>query len=84
MASDLSGLNRRAFLYYSKYKHFDDKYPDANMIIQMQLLGFRIDEIPAVMHARSCGTSMHSGFKPVVPHGLLHHRRGISDQGAWN
>ena len=62
----LQGLNRRAFLYYSKYKHFDDKYPDANMIIQMQLLGFRIDEIPAVMHARSCGTSMHSGFKPVV------------------
>ena len=36
------------------------------MIIQMQLLGFRIDEIPAVMHARSCGTSMHSGLKPVV------------------
>ena len=62
----LQGLNRRAFLYYSKYKHFDDKYPDANMIIQMQLLGFRIDEIPAVMHARSCGTSMHSGLKPVV------------------
>ena len=57
------------------------------MIIQMQLLGFRIDEIPAVMHARSCGTSMHSGFKTgglYVPHGLLHHRRGISDQGAWN
>ena len=62
----LQGLNRRAFLYYSKYKHFDDKYPDANMIIQMQLLGFCIDEIPAVMHARSCGTSMHSGLKPVV------------------
>lgn len=24
----LQGLSRKAFLYYSKYKHFDDKYPD--------------------------------------------------------
>ena len=34
----LQGLNRKAVLYYSKYKHFDDKYPDANMIVQMLLL----------------------------------------------
>ena len=33
----LQGLNRKAVLYYSKYKHFDDKYPDANMIVQMLL-----------------------------------------------
>ena len=62
----LQGLSRKAVLYYSKYKHFDDRYPDANMIIQMILLGFRIDEIPAVMHTRIEGKSMHAGLKPIV------------------
>ena len=62
----LQGLSRKAFLYYSKYKHFDDKYPDANMIIQMLLLGFKVEEIPAVMHNRQTGVSMHSGLKPLV------------------
>jgi len=62
----LQGLSRKAVLYYSKYKHFDDRYPDANMIIQMILLGFRIDEIPVVMHTRTEGKSMHAGLKPIV------------------
>lgn len=62
----LQGLSRRAVLFYSKYNHFDDKYPDANMIMQMQLLGFKIEEIPAIMHARTLGTSMHTGLKPVI------------------
>ena len=62
----LQGLSRKAVLYYSKYKHFDDRYPDANMIIQMLLLGFRIREIPVVMHARTEGKSMHAGLKPVL------------------
>ena len=61
----LQGLSRKAVLYYSKYNHFDDKYPDANMIIQMILLKFKVVEIPAVMHARETGVSMHSGWKPV-------------------
>ena len=60
----LQGLSRRAVLYYSKYNHFDDKYPDANMIMQMTLLGFNLVEIPAVMHVRTEGVSMHSGLKP--------------------
>ena len=62
----LQGLSYRAFLFYSQYNHFDDKYPDANMIMQMLLLGFHVTEIPAVMHARTEGVSMHSGFKPVI------------------
>ncbi|MBP3568935.1 MAG: glycosyltransferase family 2 protein [Lachnospiraceae bacterium] len=62
----LQGLSRRAFSFYSTYGHFDDKYPDANMIMQMLMLGFRIEEIPAVMHARTEGVSMHSGLKPVI------------------
>lgn len=62
----LQGLSRRAFCFYSGYGHFDDRYPDANMIMQMLLLGFHVVEIPAVMHARTEGVSMHSGLKPII------------------
>lgn len=63
----LQGLSRRAFCFYSGYSHFDDQYPDANMIMQMLLLGFRVEEVPAVMHARQGGVSMHSGIlKPII------------------
>lgn len=62
----LQALNRRAFSFYAEYNHFDDQYPDANMIMQMLLLGFRVEEAPAVMHYRTEGVSMHSGFKPVI------------------
>lgn len=61
----LQGLSRRAVEFYSGFCHFDDMYPDANMIMQMLLLGFRVKEIPAVMHARTEGVSMHSGLKPI-------------------
>ncbi len=62
----LQGLSRRAFSFYAGYNRFDDKYPDANMLMQMLLLGFRVEEIPAVMHPRTEGVSMHSGLKPML------------------
>lgn len=34
--------------------------------MQMLLLGFRVREIPAVMHVRTTGVSMHCGLKPVL------------------
>ncbi len=58
----LQGLGRKAFCYYSEPGHFDDRYPDANMIIQMLLLKFQVAQIPAVMHARASGQSMHKGL----------------------
>ena len=36
------------------------------MLIQMLLLGYNVVEIPAVMHNRGFGVSMHSGLKPFV------------------
>lgn len=75
----LQGLNRHAVLYYSKYGNFDDKYPDANMILQMLLLKFKLVEIPAVMHARMSGHSMHSGLKPF----LYMFRMFISILAVW-
>lgn len=62
----LQGLSRRAFCFYAGYGHFDDKYPDANMIMQMLLLGYRVVEVPSVMYARTEGVSMHSGLKPII------------------
>lgn len=60
----LQGLNRKTFLYYIEDGHYD-KFPDANIIIQMLLLGYRIVEIPAVMHVRTDGRSMHYGWNAV-------------------
>ena len=74
------GLSRKAVLYYSKYNHFDDKYPDTNMITQMLLLDFKVVEIPAVMHARTSGKSMHSGLKPIwymMRMSRFHHRQAL-------
>ena len=63
----LQGLSRSTLRFYARYKHFDDRYPDANMLVQMLLLGYRVEQIPAVMHYRTEGTSMHSGlWKPAL------------------
>lgn len=62
----LQGLSRRVVIFYSQYNHFDDRYPDANMIMQMLLLGYRLVEVPAVMHPRTEGVSMHSGLRPIL------------------
>lgn len=62
----LQGLSHRAVSFYAGFGHFDDRYPDANMIMQMLLLGFGVVEIPAVMYARTEGVSMHSGLKPII------------------
>ncbi len=64
--SGLQGLSRRTVLYYSRYQQFEDKYPDANMVMQMILLGFRVEEVPAIMHQRTEGVSMHAGWKPIL------------------
>lgn len=64
--SGLQGLNRSAFSFYSKYGNFDYQYPDINMIIQMLLKGYKIEEVPAHMYERESGESMHSGIlKPI-------------------
>lgn len=61
----LQGLGKRAFSYYAKYNNFDYQYPDANMVMQMILLQYNLVEVPAVMHARKDGKSMHAGMEPV-------------------
>jgi len=60
--SGLQGLNKKTFTYYSMYGNFDYFYPDANMIIQMLLLGYKVVETASVMHERKAGLSMHTGL----------------------
>lgn len=69
--SGLQGLNRKAFTYYSVFGNFDYFYPDANMIIQMLLLGFRVEETTAVMHERTAGVSMHTGLLKQITYMLI-------------
>lgn len=65
--SGLQGLNRRTFSYYASFMKFDTKYPDANVLVQMLILGCRLTEIPSIMHERKAGVSMHSGLiKPLL------------------
>ncbi len=62
----LQGLSARTIAFYAGYGNFDSQYPDANMLLQMLLRGFRVREIPAVMHGRRLGKSMHSGLRPLA------------------
>jgi len=64
--SGLQGLDKKAFSFYGTYGNFVTDYPDANMVIQMLLNNFTIKDVPAVMHERLVGESMHSGFKPIM------------------
>ncbi len=64
--SGLQAMNKKAFSYYAGFMNFDPKYPDANMIIKMLLLDYKIKEVPSVMYERTSGESIHSGLKPVI------------------
>lgn len=65
--SGLQGLNRKVFGYYARFGNFDNSYPDANMLVQMTLLGYRVQECPAIMHRREAGKSMHFGIiEPIL------------------
>ena len=64
--SGLQGLSRRAFTAYSMYDNFDTNYPDANIITKMLLNGYWMSEVPAVMHERKTGVSMHSGLRKNI------------------
>lgn len=64
--SGLKGLSKRTYEYYAAMDNFPNDYPDADILIQMLLKGFKIREISASMRQRVHGKSMHSGLKPIV------------------
>ena len=68
IADPLSGfqcLNRRIIEKYSKMGGYPE-YPDANLVIDLLLSGYKIKEVPVKMRLRETGVSMHSGIiKPI-------------------
>lgn len=44
---------------------FPCDYPDADMLITLNLAGFRVREVPVRMFANPTGKTMHSGAKPL-------------------
>lgn len=68
IADPLSGfqcLNRKVIERYAKMGNYPE-FPDANLIIEMLLSGFQIEEVPTKMRLREAGESMHGGIiKPI-------------------
>ncbi len=68
IADPLSGfqcLNKKVINYYAKIGNYPE-FPDANLVIEMLLLGYQIREIPVKMRLREAGESMHGGIvKPI-------------------
>lgn len=64
--SGMQVLNRKVYTKYAKIGNYPE-YPDANLIIEMLILGYSIKEIPVEMREREFGVSMHSGiWKPFT------------------
>lgn len=59
--SGMQVLNKRVFTKYSKINNYPD-YPDANLLIEMLLQGYSVEEVPVVMRERIAGVSMHAGI----------------------
>ena len=54
-------LNRRVMEKYS-VSSFYPEYPDANLIMEMLFLGYKIKEVSVQMRSREFGESMHGGI----------------------
>lgn len=68
IADPLSGfqcLNKDVINRYAKMGNYPE-FPDANLVIEMLLLGYKIEEVPVKMRLREVGESMHGGIiKPI-------------------
>jgi glycosyltransferase involved in cell wall biosynthesis len=53
-------LNRKVFTFFT-HDSFPCDYPDANIIIMLQRMGFKVLEIPVAMHPNPAGRIMHKG-----------------------
>lgn len=62
--SGYQGLKRRVVEFYC-HDFFPVDYPDADVIFILHKVGFKIQEIPVIMHERKGGHSIHSGLSPL-------------------
>ncbi len=59
--SGLQCLNRRVMERYAKIGAYPE-FPDANLVLEMLLCGYKVQEIPVSMRKREAGESMHRGI----------------------
>ena len=64
--SGQQALNRRVLDYFSRLDNFPYDYPDADTIITLCFAGFKVREIPVVMHDRKSGESMTAGIRSLI------------------
>lgn len=62
--SGFQAFNKNVMKFFST-DVFPCDYPDADMLITLNLAGFRIRELPVRMFANPTGKTMHSGIKPL-------------------
>lgn len=62
--SGYQALSKKVIEFYANAEVFPPDFPDADVIVQLLYTGFRISELPVVMHENRGRQSMHSGLKP--------------------
>jgi glycosyltransferase involved in cell wall biosynthesis len=62
--SGFQALDQSVIRFFIKNNLYPSDYPDADIIILLHNVGFRIIEVPVVMYENTTGKSIHSGFKP--------------------
>ncbi|MBU1702129.1 MAG: glycosyltransferase family 2 protein [Candidatus Eisenbacteria bacterium] len=64
--SGYQALSRRLVDFYADWEGFPSDAPDADVLVWISRCGFRIGEVPVIMHPRTGGHSMHGGFEPII------------------
>lgn len=62
--SGFQAMNRRVLQFYASDAYPAD-FPDADVLLMLHLAGFRIKEVPVIMHPNIQGKTMHSGLRPL-------------------
>jgi glycosyltransferase involved in cell wall biosynthesis len=62
--SGYQAFNREVMRFFCS-DVFPCDYPDADMLVTLNLAGFRVRELPVRMYANPTGKTMHSGAKPL-------------------
>lgn len=61
--SGFQSFNKKVLEFYTR-NYYPEDYPDADMLVLLHYAGFRIKEVPVIMH-KSNKKSMHSGVRPL-------------------
>ncbi|HEX9935115.1 MAG TPA: glycosyltransferase family 2 protein [bacterium] len=63
--SGFQAMDRRVIRFLIQNRLYPSDYPDADIIMLLHNVGFKIAEVPATFYSSTTGQSMHSGLKPL-------------------